>query len=118
VEADGQEQHQGQREAPGRGGLRPEPEQGAGADRQLAERDDDAERDRDVSQRCDQGVNGAAPGSGGQLGLDRGRVGRVEETGVGQLLQAREAERKPRNARSGSSVRPSTSGAGAGLDVT
>jgi len=31
--------------------LRPEPEQGADADRQLAERDEDAQRNRDVSQR-------------------------------------------------------------------
>src|SRR6185437_1359914 len=39
-------------------------------------------------------VNGTAPGGGGQLGLDRGRIGRVEEPGVSQLLQACEAERE------------------------
>jgi hypothetical protein len=95
VEADGQEQQQGQRDAAGRRGLRPESEQGADADRQLAEGDEDAERDRDVGQRGDQGVDGAAAGGGGQLGLDRGRVGGVEELRVGQLLQAGEAEREP-----------------------
>ena len=95
VKADRQEQHQGQREAPGRGQPRPESEQGAHAHRQFAERDEDAERDRDMAERRDQRVDRAAPGGGRQLGLDRGRVGGIEEPGVGQLLQAGEAEREP-----------------------
>jgi hypothetical protein len=48
-----------------------------------------------VGERRDQRVDRAAPGGARQLGLDRGRVGGVEEPQVGQLLQAGEAEREP-----------------------
>jgi hypothetical protein len=104
VEADGQEQQQGQRDAAGRRGLRPESEQGADADRQLAEGDEDAERDRDVGQRGDQGVDGAAAAS-----WDWIEAGSAASKNFGLASFCRPAKQNvnPRKARSGSSTRPS-----------
>ena len=108
VEADRQEQHQGQHQAAGRRGPAPQSGQRAQADGKLAAGDEHAQRHRLVGQRRDQRVYRAAAHRPGQLRLDRGRVRGVKETGVGQLLQAGEAEREPeegaqRNKRQGGS---------------
>jgi len=94
VEADRQEQHQGQRDATRRGQSLPQPEQGAEADGELRDRDEEAERDREMGQRRDQRVDGAPPGRASQLRLDRPGITGLEEPGIGQLLKPGEAERE------------------------
>ena len=95
MEADRQEQHERQHQAPGGGQSRPEPEQCRHANGNLAERDQYAEEDRDMGQGRDQRMDWASQGSAPELGLDRGRISGVEEPGIGELLQAGEAEREP-----------------------
>jgi hypothetical protein len=121
VKADRQEQHHGQREAPGRGQPSLEPEQGAHAHRQFAERDEDAERDRDVGERRDQRVDRAAPGGARQLRLDRAGSVASKNLGLASFCSPAKQNVNPRKARSGSNTRPSWYGAdddGTGLDAT
>ena len=74
------------------GDAGPEAEEGAEADGQFAQGQDDAEGDGDVLEGTDEGVDGTGGGRLFQLGLEGGRVVGVVELGIGQLLEPGEGE--------------------------
>ncbi len=92
VEADGQEEAERQGHAADGGDAGPEAEKGAESDGEFPEGHDHTEGNGHVLERADEGVDGTVARRLLQLGLDRGQVVGVEESGVGQLLQAGEGE--------------------------
>ena len=72
----------------------PQPEERPQADRQLRQRDEDADRHGEAEEMAQEQVQRADPDGRDQLGLNARRAVGVEEVRVGELLQPGEAERE------------------------
>ena len=92
MEADRQEEGEGEHRAADGRDPRPEAEQDPESDGDLAERDQHAKRCGELQEVAGQRMDGADALRGDELSLDAGRAVGIEEVGIGQLLHPREHE--------------------------
>ncbi len=91
----GEEEQDRERRPGGRREPIGEPRERPEADRDLGQGDQDPDGDRERLAEVDEGADGRDPRELDQLGLDRRRVGGVEECRVQELVEARVDERDP-----------------------
>ena len=106
MEADGEEEPEGQRHAGHRGDPHPEAYQHAQPDGHLAQGDDQPDGRSDGHQVGEQAVDGASMFGPDQLGVDRGRAGVRKKSGLASFWSPAKRKVTPRKSRRGTRNHP------------